>query len=191
MELELPYPPTVNHIWRRYRNRTVLSEAGREYRSAVRVALAAQNAQMIPGSVAVAIDAHPPDRRRRDLDNTLKCLLDALQHGGVYSDDSQIDDLRIRRRERIKGGRVRVTVTPFINPEPELKPPAADSPSRPRSCLKCSKTFDSTGPGNRICTSCNRKNARVQISEAELQGERGQKRQNGELIPSFRSEDRS
>lgn len=28
-----------------------------------------------------------------------------------------------------------------------------------RKCLKCSKSFDSTGPGNRICTRCVADNA--------------------------------
>ena len=38
-----------------------------------------------------------PDKRRRDLDNLLKATLDSLTHAGVWSDDSQIDALSIRR----------------------------------------------------------------------------------------------
>lgn len=38
-----------------------------------------------------------PDRRRRDLDNMPKALFDGLTHAGVWTDDSQIDDLRIVR----------------------------------------------------------------------------------------------
>lgn len=30
-----------------------------------------------------------------------------------------------------------------------------------RSCLKCSKPFDSIGPGNRLCYECKRGNERV------------------------------
>jgi len=47
---------------------------------------------------------HPPDRRRRDVDNCLKSLLDSLQHGGAYQDDSQIVRLSIEKRKPIKGG---------------------------------------------------------------------------------------
>lgn len=45
----------------------------------------------------VDIIAYPPDKRRRDLDNLLKAPQDSLQHAGVFHDDSQIADLRIRR----------------------------------------------------------------------------------------------
>ena len=42
-------------------------------------------------------------RRRRDLDNILKSLLDSLTHAGVWEDDSQITDLRIRKGPHIAG----------------------------------------------------------------------------------------
>lgn len=51
-----------------------------------------------------------PDRRIRDLDNIKKALLDSLTHAGVYKDDFQIDDLRVVRREVVKGGYVIVHV---------------------------------------------------------------------------------
>jgi crossover junction endodeoxyribonuclease RusA len=59
------------------------------------------------------MDAFPPDRRRRDLDNLAKPTLDALEHAGVYEDDSQIDLLIIRRRDVVDGGRLEASVTEF------------------------------------------------------------------------------
>jgi crossover junction endodeoxyribonuclease RusA len=56
------------------------------------------------------MDAFPPDRRRRDLDNIQKPVLDALEHVGVYEDDSQIDLLITRRREVVPGGQLLVEV---------------------------------------------------------------------------------
>jgi crossover junction endodeoxyribonuclease RusA len=58
----------------------------------------------------VSIIAHPPDRRKRDLDNILKPLLDVLAHADVYKDDCQIDALTIERAEIIKGGEVIVLI---------------------------------------------------------------------------------
>jgi crossover junction endodeoxyribonuclease RusA len=56
------------------------------------------------------MDAFPPDRRRRDLDNLQKPVLDALEHAGIYEDDSQIDLLLTRRRDVVAGGRLDVQV---------------------------------------------------------------------------------
>jgi len=64
----------------------------------------------LDGPLVVTIDVHPPDRRRRDLDNLFKGILDALEKGGAYHDDSQIEDLRIRRCGRVAGGKAIVRV---------------------------------------------------------------------------------
>ncbi len=69
-------------------------------------------------SVAVTISVMPPDRRRRDLDNLLKLLLDAM-NGILWSDDSQIDDLHIVRCERSQAGSVIVEAR---NPETQHGP---------------------------------------------------------------------
>jgi crossover junction endodeoxyribonuclease RusA len=104
----LPYPPSVNHYWRKWRNRMVISEEGRAFRRDVCALLGGGGARKPPmgGRIALCMDAFPPDRRRRDLDNIQKALLDALQHAGVYGDDSQIDALGVKRREPVDGGRV-------------------------------------------------------------------------------------
>ena len=53
----------------------------------------------LTGEVSVEIDLYPPDRRRRDIANPLKCLLDSMTHAGVYEDDSQIKDIELHMRE--------------------------------------------------------------------------------------------
>lgn len=52
----------------------------------------------------VKITLHPPDRRRRDIDNTIKAMLDAMQSAGVYLDDAQIDRLLVERSTVEPGG---------------------------------------------------------------------------------------
>lgn len=59
--------------------------------------------------LSVTIYAYPPDRRKRDLDNILKCLLDSLEKAQVFVDDSQIDELIIRR-VRPNDGKVVVNI---------------------------------------------------------------------------------
>jgi crossover junction endodeoxyribonuclease RusA len=108
LELELPFPPSTNRLWRRVGARTLLSREGRAYRQAVCSILRERGVRPLGGRLAAAVELYPPDRRRRDLDNALKGLLDALAHGGAYYDDSQIDHLTIIRRAVVPGGKVTV-----------------------------------------------------------------------------------
>jgi len=116
--LTLPYPPSINHYWRHFRGRTVISREGRTFRTNVCTLLAGAggNGPRKPpcgGRIALAMDAFPPDYRRRDLDNVLKPTLDALQHAGEYEDDSLIDLLIARRCKVVAGGRLDVRITEF------------------------------------------------------------------------------
>jgi Holliday junction resolvase RusA-like endonuclease len=108
IELELPYPPSVNHYWRRVGARTLISRGGRAFRQTVCSILAARGIQPLDGPLQVLIELFPPDRRRRDVDNAMKSLLDALAHGGAYHDDSQIARLTVQRRGVVPAGKVHV-----------------------------------------------------------------------------------
>jgi len=110
IELTLPFPPSVNHYWRRVGARTLISREGRCYRERIASILALRRVRAVPGRLAVRVTVHPPDRRRRDLDNAMKALLDALEHGGAYEDDSQIDHLDIRRGPVVREGKVAVQI---------------------------------------------------------------------------------
>jgi crossover junction endodeoxyribonuclease RusA len=91
----LPFPPSVNHYWRHVGSRTLISRTGRAYRQQVLHDVEQLGLRAITGPIRLEVIVTRPDRRRRDLDNLLKSLLDALDHAGVYEDDSQIQDLRI------------------------------------------------------------------------------------------------
>jgi len=96
VELRLPYPPSVNRYYRHVGAKVLISREGRGYRERVAGIVRAERLVPFARPVAVCIKAFPPDRRRRDLDNILKALLDALVHGGAMEDDSLIRDLRVR-----------------------------------------------------------------------------------------------
>lgn len=98
-ELELPYPPSVNHYYRHVGPRVLISREGRRYRELVVAKLKAEKTEMFTGSVELHIELYPPDNRRRDADNSLKCLLDAFTHGGLYEDDSLIRKLTVIKQE--------------------------------------------------------------------------------------------
>lgn len=113
--IELPFPPSVNRLWRQFKGRTILSAEGRAYRKAVQDCLwgSPYPDGFMAGDLSVSIVAHLPDARRRDVDNLLKAALDGLTHAGLWADDSQIKRLTIERagidRDR---PRLEVTVNP-------------------------------------------------------------------------------
>lgn len=62
-------------------------EATRRYERGIAQAARAAGVQAGAGPVAVAIDVYPPDRRRVDLDNITKAILDGLVSAGAVSGD--------------------------------------------------------------------------------------------------------
>jgi Holliday junction resolvase RusA-like endonuclease len=117
IQVTLPYPPSVNHYWRHVGPRVLISRAGREFREHVRSVLAAWGGRPMAGPLRLVVDLFPPDRRRRDCDNALKALLDALQHGGAYADDSQIVKLEVSKHGPVAGGETVVRVEEWDSPD--------------------------------------------------------------------------
>ena len=98
INLTLPWPPSLNRYYRNVAGKTLISAEGRAYRKAVAdQVLIQRGSKQYAGRLSVAIVAHVPDKRRRDLDNLFKGVFDALTHAGVWLDDSQVDELSIKR----------------------------------------------------------------------------------------------
>lgn len=117
VRLDLPFPPSTNHYWRGTEgSKRVLTRAAREFRARALAAVLEQGAPRFDreARLRVEVTLNPPNRLRRDIDNFGgKALLDALQHAGVFPDDSQVDELRIVRGRVVKGGQAVVTIQPF------------------------------------------------------------------------------
>ena len=111
-EFTLPYPPSVNSYWRQGRGNTYINKKGREYRQAVRELLVEKSLDInTTARLNIRIVANVPDRRRRDIDNILKAVLDSLEHGGFMENDSQIDVLKVVRGGVVRGGQLSIRVT--------------------------------------------------------------------------------
>ena len=106
--LVLPYPPTVNHMYRRARGHLALTPEALAFRHAVRMIAMVQGVTPITGRVAVFLDVYRP-RRRGDLDNILKATLDAL-NGIAYRDDEQVQQITAVRYDDKRAPRVEVSV---------------------------------------------------------------------------------
>lgn len=117
MIIDLPWPPSVNHYWRHTKKGHYISNEGKSYRFSVYF-LCLKYKNIIPDDarLSISVEAFPPDRRKRDLDNLFKSLLDSLQNCGIYKDDGQIDKLSIERKTPLIG-RVRVTIESITTKE--------------------------------------------------------------------------
>lgn len=90
-EITLPFPPSANRLWRNYRGRTVISEGYRAWKEAAGWQLQSQRPKKHEGPVNITIKLTLPDKRRQDIDNRIKPILDLLcAHQIIASDDSRI-----------------------------------------------------------------------------------------------------
>jgi len=116
--LHLPWPVSTNSYYRNVGRRTLISAQGRAYKKAVWALLREQRVLQLKGRLEVDVLLIMPDKRRRDIDNFGgKSLLDALEYGGAFTDDSQIDKLTITRGDVESPGAAIVTICELPQPE--------------------------------------------------------------------------
>lgn len=85
--IELPFPPSVNSIWRSNRGRVHKSEKYEKWLQSAGWTLKSQKVKPVFGPFIMEIVACRPDKRRRDLDNLTKVLSDLLTTHGIIKDD--------------------------------------------------------------------------------------------------------
>lgn len=101
----------MNAYWRHVNGRTLLSRKGRIFKDNVRAIVMQKNlCKKINRPVAVIMRLCPPDKRKRDIDNYVKAVLDALTSAKVWLDDSLVDKLYLERGAKYRGGCVCLSV---------------------------------------------------------------------------------
>ena len=106
------FPPTVNSYYVRTRNGVFISSKGRVFRESVIKDVHEQLPNKhIDYRVMCEVILFMPDNRKRDVDNYMKGLLDALQHSDLIADDSLIDQLLIYRGQVVKYGFAKITLS--------------------------------------------------------------------------------
>src|SRR3990167_10288033 len=124
---KLPYPPSINRYWKTsIRKRSSqqstsltlnpltgkLNRTGKMIKTVTREPAVIQyvndvyylvRQQRINPTFAdklkLTLLIYPPDEKKRDIDNVVKCVMDSLQHAGIYTDDFKIWILHVERRE--------------------------------------------------------------------------------------------
>ena len=95
ISFELPWPPSLNRYYRHVGPRVLISREGRRYRMMC-VSRLGGVFPKLEGKVKLTGEFYPPDARKRDLDNVLKCMIDSLVHAGLMRDDSQIKHIDVQ-----------------------------------------------------------------------------------------------
>jgi len=123
VSLTLPYPTSVNRIWRSGKSRkgrTVVYTSD-EYKAWINEAYVSwlqQRNQLsvksVHGRYSITVYANPPDKRRRDLGNLEKVISDFLQTVAVVDDDSMACRILLEWDEvETASGSVRVFISPY------------------------------------------------------------------------------
>ena len=94
--LELPFPPSLNGNWRSERGSVHRSTAYKAWIKDAGWELKRQKPGKISGKFIVRMLFGRPDKRKRDLDNLAKPVLDLLKSCKVIEDDSLTDTIIMR-----------------------------------------------------------------------------------------------
>lgn len=116
MTITVPWPPSTNTAYATVKGRRVKSQKAREYTRSIHALLATNNDWAVYATrvtatsiIHLAIAYHPPDRRKRDVNNHDKILIDAIFET-LAADDSQITHLTLSKHDVTQGGRAIVTI---------------------------------------------------------------------------------
>jgi crossover junction endodeoxyribonuclease RusA len=120
IEIILPLPPSANRIWRNFGGRMVKSSEYRVWKDTAAASIAHQMGGQPPLMWFTAAMVMPPTRR--DLDNSIKPAMDALQAGGAVEDDKRLRALVISVDDNRRGNdTVLIQLRPASEPEKPAK----------------------------------------------------------------------
>lgn len=107
----MPYPrnASVNTLWRVGRKGVYINPEAKKFRDYLS-AIARCTRKYGDEFVRLEIKLSPPDNRKRDIDNLLKCILDALQDARVYNNDHQVHQLYVEKLPKKEGGELEIRV---------------------------------------------------------------------------------
>lgn len=120
--LFLPWPNSMNTHWRHARGYTYISKRGMAFRKKVAEYVSERGVVAPPGFISVQIFLWPDSKRRIDIDNRVKPVLDALENAGVIEDDCLVNKLIVERMPIIRGGKCVVMISKWgTSPEVDQK----------------------------------------------------------------------
>lgn len=112
IELILPYPPSLNSIWRHGSGKVFLSPQAKRYYNYVYLIYAQAKAPKFDVGARLELwgTAYPPDKRRRDIDNLPKVVFDSLEATGMFQNDAQIKKMHMFMMEPVDKKKSRIEI---------------------------------------------------------------------------------
>lgn len=87
IQIDLPWPPGANHLWRSGRGRVYRSKKYMDWIHEAGWHIKLAKFSMIEGEFSASIVLNPPDKRRVDLDGRIKAILDLAQTHHLIEND--------------------------------------------------------------------------------------------------------
>lgn len=102
--LTLPYPPSMNRLWRHAHGRTYKNPDAQKFQMVAQTqARTLGLTEPLTGPIRLWVSLHPPGKKSIDLDNSMKAAIDAL-NGIAWLDDSQLVEILARKAEPVEAG---------------------------------------------------------------------------------------
>ena len=99
---------SVNKYYRSWKGRVLISQDGREFKKQVQVHL--DNYEKILGKVELKLILYFKDKRKRDVDNYAKVLIDCLKNK-LFEDDDMIYKLYMEKHIAYGENKIEIIVT--------------------------------------------------------------------------------
>src|SRR5512143_763274 len=111
--LDLPWPPSLNAIWRSGKKRVYRNPKYNRWAAQAGLLAKAYRYPMIIGRFKAKIILNPPTKREIDVDNRVKVLLDLAQAVGLIENDKKCRLLVVSYGEVTPTGSARMILSPM------------------------------------------------------------------------------
>jgi len=105
-QYSFPLPPSVNALWRTGQARMYRSKRYLAWLEECDVVFASKTVPRINYPFAIEIALGRPSKRKMDIDNRIKAVLDMLQRVGVIEDDCHAWNLNVYWQQGLDGCQV-------------------------------------------------------------------------------------
>lgn len=103
-------PLSTSHIYKSFRNRVYLSKQGKDLKASyIEQAISQYKDKQLTEDLKVEVDFYFGDKRKRDIDNYNKLVLDSMNKV-VWEDDEQIQELILRKFYDKENPRAEITI---------------------------------------------------------------------------------